>query len=120
MRVRKAFFIACMVLSILAPSAIAAENWALGFDHHSICGLLGGKPVYETAFFERYVFWFTDTIDPQGAPQQPAGTPAGSLTLKGGTYWAGGETGGEEVQGEEKTFQLSSFDHEPTTNPKGN
>ncbi|WP_124889364.1 hypothetical protein [Fretibacterium sp. OH1220_COT-178] len=116
MRVRNAFFIACMVLSILAPSAIAAENWALGFDHHSICGLLGGKTVYETAFFERYVFWFNDTIDPQGAPQQPAGTPAGSLTLKGGTYWAGGE----EVQGEEKTFQLSSFDHEPTNNPKGN
>lgn len=117
MRARNAFFMACMLLLLLAPSALAAENWPLTFDHHIECGLRDGKPLYETAYFTEYVFWMQDTISPAGIPEQTSQDLAnpGILTLKGGRYrtWLGENNGGE------RTFALASFDH-ASSDHKGN
>lgn len=120
---RKRGFFAALFLAALAwaSPAMAAENWAMGFDHHSVCGLLGGKPVYETAYFTNYVFWMQDTISPDALPSADV-TSADRLTIKGGNYTARTWTlppEDEKVQNVEKTFQLSSFDHDGT-NLKGN
>ena len=79
---RKRGFFAALFLAALAwaSPAMAAENWAMGFDHHSVCGLLGGKPVYETAYFTNYVFWMQDTISPDALPSADV-TSADRLTI---------------------------------------
>ena len=98
-----------MAASAWASPAMAAENWAMKFDHHSVCGLLDGKPVYETAYFNNYVFWMQDTISPDALPSADV-TSEDKLTIKAGNYatWAGNNV---------RTFDLSSFDHDLT--PKG-
>lgn len=117
MRQRGVWAAVCMAALAWASSAMAAENWAMGFDHHSVCGLLDGKPVYETAYFSNYVFWMRDTISPDALSAEVS---SGEMTIKGGRYTAKTWTSpreNEKVQNVDKTFLLSCFDNDGS---KGN